>query len=82
MPVRCHCRLIFQQDRKGIARAVAHFERRNDAFRIDIFPPLWNAKLVAIGDRGLRLDGWELAGDGYQRQAWHVVYGELTRFVF
>ena len=67
-------RLIFQQDRKGITRAVARFERRKETFATDIFPPLWSAKLVAICDRGLRLDGWEPTGERYQRQAWHIVF--------
>ena len=68
-------RLIFQQDRRGVPRAVAHFERRREAFATDIFPRLWSAKVVAIGNSGLRLDGWEPAGESYRRQAWHVVFG-------
>ncbi|RPH58484.1 MAG: hypothetical protein EHM89_12295 [Acidobacteria bacterium] len=67
--------LMFQQDRKGISRPVAHLHQRNEAFTIDLFPPLWSAKLVAIGDHGMRLDGWEPVDDTYQRQGWHIVFG-------
>jgi hypothetical protein len=67
--------MMFQQDRKGISRPVAHLHQRNEAFTIDLFPPLWSAKLVAITEHGMRLDGWEASGESYRRQAWHVVFG-------
>jgi hypothetical protein len=67
--------LMFQQDRKGVSRAVAHIHQRNGAFTIDLFPPLWSVKIVAITGHGMRLDGWERLGESYQRQAWHIVFG-------
>ena len=67
--------LMFQQDRKGVSRPVAHLHQRNEAFAIDLFPPLWSVKIVAITEHGMRLDGWERLGERYQRQAWHIVFG-------
>lgn len=71
--------LYFQRDRKGVPRAVARFVKLTGAHANDVFPPLWNARLIAIGQQGLRLNGWESAGDRHQRQAWHVVYGYEDR---
>lgn len=58
-------------------RPIAVFRRRRgDAFKVDVLPPLLSARLVAISTGALRIDGWEQRGDGFQRQAWHVVFGE------
>lgn len=71
--------LYFQQDRKGVSRAIARFVKLSGANASDVFPPLWSARLIAIGEQGLRLNGWESADDRHQRQAWHVVYGYTDR---